>query len=75
MGLYIHCNMQGQGRRGKFTAAVAQSVWRLATAWMTEGSELTPGGVKNRIVQTDSGARPASCPIGRGEGGRFFLHD
>jgi hypothetical protein len=39
---------------------------RLATGWTTEGRSSSPGSVKNflHVVQTGSGAHPASYPMG-----------
>jgi hypothetical protein len=51
-------------------AGLAQSVWRLATGWTAEGSELESQKGQDfsplHVVQTRSGAHPASCPVGTG---------
>jgi hypothetical protein len=55
-------------------AGIAQSVYRLATGWTNKGSVYKSRWRKELpllyVVQTDSGARPASYPMGSGG---FFL--
>ena len=49
----------------KGEAGIAWSVWQLATGWKVRGSN--PGGARfSALVQTGSGAHPASCTIGIG---------
>jgi hypothetical protein len=44
-------------------AGIAQSVERLATGWKVRGSN--PGGARfSALIQTGSGAHPASCTMG-----------
>jgi hypothetical protein len=51
-------------------AGIAHSVWRLATGWTTERSEFESRWGQEfpllYLVQTDSGANPASYPMGTG---------
>jgi hypothetical protein len=51
-------------------AGIVQSVYRLATDWTTEGSEFGCRCGQEfsllYVVQTDSGASPASYPMGAG---------
>jgi hypothetical protein len=51
-------------------ARKAQLVWRLATGWTTEGSEFESRQSQElsllHVVQTGSGAHPASYPMGTG---------
>jgi hypothetical protein len=52
----------------RLEAGIAQSVQRLATGWATEGSEFEYRWGQEfsllHVVQTDSGAHPASYPTG-----------
>ena len=45
-------------------AAIAQSVWRLATGCTVRGSNPSGGGEFSAPVQTGPGAHPASCTMG-----------
>jgi hypothetical protein len=51
-------------------ARIVQSVWRLATGWTTERSEFKSRYGQEfsllHIIQTSSGAHPASYPMGTG---------
>jgi hypothetical protein len=49
-------------------AGIAQSVWRLATGWTTEGSESREGQEFSllHVVRTGSGVHPTSFPMGTG---------
>jgi hypothetical protein len=48
----------------QFKAAIAQSVGRLATGWTAEGSEFGQEFSFLHVVDTGSGALPASYPMG-----------
>jgi hypothetical protein len=62
--IYAMSVINGEG------AGIAQSVWRLATGWMTEGLEF--GSLYGQefsvlhVVQTGSGVHPTSYPMGNG---------